>query len=53
MASVPSPVCENIFVRGSLRAVQSHVDYEIISSDMLIYISIAEIIQLLFVLDSM
>ena len=40
--------------RGASRecAVQSHVDYEIISSDMLIYISFAEIIQLFFVLDS-
>ena len=40
--------------RGASRecAVQSHVDYEIISSDMLIYISFAEIIQLSCVLDS-
>ena len=51
--SVPSPVCEKQPCASSLRgALQSHVDFEIISSDMLIYISNAEIIHFSFVLDS-
>ena len=50
MDSVPSPVCEKQPCASSLRgALQSHVDFEIISSDMLIYISNAEIIHFSFV----